>query len=78
MLTKEIRRQLLVLDSQVRIPTRQTTLTNLKKKKDAADKSCRVAQTTMMIDHLTTYLEAILMQFKIEWIVILESYKQLV
>lgn len=76
MLTKEIHRQLLVLDSQVRIPIQQTTLTSLIKKKEAVDKSYRVAQTTMMIDHLTMYLEVILMQMKLEWIVIQESYKQ--
>ena len=76
MLTKEIHRQLLVLDSQVRILIQQTILTNLIKKKEGADKSCRVAQTTMMIDHLTTYLEVILMQMKLEWTVIQESYKQ--
>ena len=76
MLTKGIHRPLLVLDSQVRIPIQQTTLTGLIKKKEAVDKSYRVAQITMMIDHLTMYLEVILMQMKLEWIVIQESYKQ--
>ena len=75
-MTKEIHRQLLVLVSQVRIPILQITLTNLKKKEEGVDKSCRVAQTTMMIDHQTTYLGVILMQLKIEWTVILKSFKQ--
>ena len=75
-MTKEIHHQLLVLDSQVKIPILQKTSTNIKRKKEAEDKFCRAAQTTMMIDHLTTYLEEILMQLIIEWMAILESYKQ--